>query len=481
MKSLIKFLPVIIFAILVIVVGYDILISGMIATFLTVLIAMIFTKKGFSEIFEIGVENTKNSTVIFFVIMFAYAVAEVFLATGVGASMINIALSFGITAKTVALVGFLVTSALSIATGTSWGTFAACAPVFLWLNYIVGGNLLLTLGSIAGGCCFGDNLGLISDTTVLSSGFQGVKVVDRVRHQGVWSLGCFLLSAIIIFLMSLGLPGESRNAMEAINSISPEAWAALEEQRPVAVTLLEQVKEGVPYYMALPVVIVVAMAFKGIHTMACLGSGILSALILGSIAGTIPDLDTFFNTYIFDGMAGAGSWAIILIMWITAFAGIMKYMKAFDPIYSLILRISKKVRHLMTCNALLCIFVNVVFADELSEIATTGPILREMVEENIEGSEKDIYTLKLRSATYADALGVFGSQFIPWHAFIVFFLSIANSVYPLHEFVPFDFVRYNFLAIIAVVSLIVLTFTGLDRFIPLMKIPSEPDVRLKRK
>ena len=34
---------------------------------------------------------------------------------------------------------------------------------------------------------------------------------------------------------------------------------------------------------------------------------------------------------------------------------------------------------------------------------------------------------------------------------------------------------------IAVFSLLILTFTGLDRFVPMFKLPSEPTVRLKKK
>ena len=32
-----------------------------------------------------------------------------------------------------------------------------------------------------------------------------------------------------------------------------------------------------------------------------------------------------------------------------------------------------------------------------------------MVENNVEGSEEDLYTLRLRNATFSDAMGVFGS------------------------------------------------------------------------
>ena len=39
----------------------------------------------------------------------------------VGASVVNLALSMGVTAKTVAIVGVVCTGILSVATGTSWG------------------------------------------------------------------------------------------------------------------------------------------------------------------------------------------------------------------------------------------------------------------------------------------------------------------------------------------------------------------------
>ena len=43
-----------------------------------------------------------------------------------------------------------------------------------------------------------------------------------------------------------------------------------------------------------------------------------------------------------------------------------------------------------------------------------------------------------------------------------------------------DFIKFNFMAMIAVASLLILTFTGLDRFVPLFKMPTEPEVQLKK-
>lgn len=475
----IKFLPLMILAILVIVFGFDLLIAAPLATVSAVLVAMWANKFKFKEIFNNGIQSASSITIVFFILMFAYGVAECFMATGVGASVINIALSLGVSGKTVAVVGFLVTCVLSVATGTSWGTFAACAPIFLWLNYIVDGNIILTVCSIAGGSCFGDNIGLISDTTVLSSGLQDVEIIHRVKHQGVWSISCLIITATIIFLLGMGYSGTIGDARQAIDSIPPEAYEALAIERPSAILLLQQVKEGVPIYMITPLFIVVGMAFAGVQTMICLGAGMVSALLFGMMAGT-TNITQWLEDMLLVGFGDAGSWSIVMMMWVSAFGGIMNSMNAFEPLAKLIVRVSSNVRQLMGWCGILCLAGNVALADETAEIATISPIIRNIVEENVEGSPESMYKLRLRLATFADALGVYGSQLIPWHCFVVFYTAIANAVYPIYTFVPTDIIRMNIMGMVAVVSILVLTFTGLDKYIPLFKLPSEPDVKLRK-
>jgi Na+/H+ antiporter NhaC len=169
------------------------------------------------------------------------------------------------------------------------------------------------------------------------------------------------------------------------------------------------------------------------------------------------------------------------MMWVAAFGGVMQKMDAFAPLAAVVVKMSKKVRHLMGWNAVLSLLGNAALSDEMAQIVTIGPVISQIVDENVEGSEEDMYTLHLRNATFSDALGVFGSQLIPWHVYLGFYVGIASGVYPLVEITNMDFLRYNFMAYIAVGSIILLTFTGLDRFVPLFKLPSEPAVQLKKK
>lgn len=485
MIALIKFSPIFVLAGLMIAsnigtLGWDILIIAPIATVYAALIAAITEKLKFKDIVDAAVDNVKEMQLVFFILMLAYAMAETFMSTGVGAAIINMALGLGLTAKTVAVTAFLVAAVLSVATGTSWGTFAATAPIFLWLCHIVDGNIALTIGAIAGGSCFGDNIGLISDTTVVSSGIQGVEVIHRIRHQGVWSILCLTLAAVLFLTVSLGYSGVQGNAADAINNIPEEVWVNLEAERPAAIDLLNQVKEGVPFYMVIPLILVIIVAVMGLPTLACLGLGIISAMIFGFMAGTVESI-TGFVDLVYTGFADAGSWVIVMMMWVGAFGGVMAKMHAFKPLSDVMVKSSKSVRQLMFANGLLSLVGNAALADEMAQIVTIGPIIKEVTNENVEGSEEDMYKLALRNATFSDALGVFGSQLIPWHVYIAFFLGIANAVYPLYTFSFIDILKFNFMAVIAVVSILLLTLTGWDRFIPMFGMPSEPNVRLKSK
>ncbi|WP_312354799.1 Na+/H+ antiporter NhaC family protein [Aminipila sp.] len=478
LKAAFKFVPVLVMAALMIS-GVDALTAAPVAAFTAIAVAMLTEKLKFNECLDAAMNSVSKILIALFILMFAYAMASAFMSTGVGAAIVNIALGLGVTGKTVAVVGLAVTAVLSVATGTSWGTFAACAPIFLWLNHLVDGNLLLTTAAIAGGACFGDNIGLISDTTVVSSGIQGVEVIDRIRHQGVWSVLCLFITGIIFFICGLGLPGHTTNGADAIAAIPPEVFDFLTTERPAAVDLLHQIQAGVPIYMVIPLILVIILAIMGMSTFICLGAGIVSAYILGTMAGTIDSFGSYVDLMT-AGFADAGKWVIVMMMWVAAFGGVMGRIDAFAPLSHLVLKISRKVRHLMTCNAVLSLFGNAALADEMAQIVTVGPIIKDLVEKNVEGSAEDMYKLKLRNATFGDALGVFGSQLIPWHVYIAFYVGMASAVYALRQFVGLDIIRYNFMAMTAVGSLVLLTFTGLDRFIPLFKLPAEPDVRLKK-
>ena len=68
---------------------------------------------------------------------------------------------------------------------------------------------------------------------------------------------------------------------------------------------------------------------------------------------------------------------------------------------------------------------------------------------------------------------------IPWHTGVAYYMGLAAAVYPIYKFTIGD-LYYNFMSIICVVSIYVLTFSGWDRFILFFALPTEPEVSLKK-
>lgn len=123
------------------------------------------------------------------------------------------------------------------------------------------------------------------------------------------------------------------------------------------------------------------------NTFACIGSGIVSAYLLVIPAGTTGNLQDYLNQCQ-AGFAEAGSWVVVMMMWIAAFGGIMAKMNAFEPLSNLVIKISRNVRQLMFWNGVLSIGGNALLADEMAQIVTIGPIIKEITEENVEANRR---------------------------------------------------------------------------------------------
>jgi Na+/H+ antiporter NhaC len=97
---------------------------------------------------------------------------------------------------------FLISCAISFATGTSWGTMAIVLPNTVVLAYTLGaqfpaGPLALTIISIAAvfeGSIFGDHTSPISDTTLLSSMSSGSDHMDHANTQLPYGLVAMLVA-----------------------------------------------------------------------------------------------------------------------------------------------------------------------------------------------------------------------------------------------------------------------------------------------
>ena len=114
---------------------------------------------------------------------------------------------------------FLLSGAVSFATGSSWGTMSILLPLVVGLSYHLGmqveigdgqhfghGLMILSIGAVLEGSIFGDHCSPISDTTVLSSTAVASDHIDHVRTQAPYALLTMLIAIVAGYFPCAAFP-----------------------------------------------------------------------------------------------------------------------------------------------------------------------------------------------------------------------------------------------------------------------------------
>ena len=112
-------------------------------------------------------------------------------------SIVNLSLSV-LPANLVVVGLFLIGCFISLSMGTSVGTIAAIAPIGIGVAEVTGIPVALILGAVVGGAMFGDNLSMISDTTIAAVRTQGCELKDKFKVNFSIVLPAAIITVILI-------------------------------------------------------------------------------------------------------------------------------------------------------------------------------------------------------------------------------------------------------------------------------------------
>lgn len=139
------------------------------------------------------------------IVALAYSLNAVAQQLGVGEAIVGL-FATELSADWLVPLTFVITAAISFATGTSWGAFAVMMPVALPVALSFSGNditplVLQTIAAISGGGIFGDHASPVSDTTVLASLGAGSDHMDHVLTQLPYAVVVAAISVVIYILL----------------------------------------------------------------------------------------------------------------------------------------------------------------------------------------------------------------------------------------------------------------------------------------
>ncbi|MGR5325024.1 Na+/H+ antiporter NhaC family protein [Vibrio sp. DNB22_17_1] len=207
--SAVALLPLVVFLALFIGVGTYLSLQGVdfafyqlpapIAALPAIVLAILLSKDKLNRSIEHFMRGVGNQDII--AMCMIYLLAGAFAAVAKASGGVDATVNLGLSAIPTSMILpgiFLISAFIATAMGTSMGTIAAVAPVALGIAQSAGMSLPLTAGVVLSGAMFGDNLSIISDTTIAATRSQGCQMKDKFKENIRIALPA-ALGALVIF------------------------------------------------------------------------------------------------------------------------------------------------------------------------------------------------------------------------------------------------------------------------------------------
>jgi Na+/H+ antiporter NhaC len=297
------------------------------------------------------------------------------------------------------------------------GTIGALVPIALGVVDKAGLSLPLVMAAVVSGAMFGDNLSMISDTTIAATRTQGVELRDKFRTN-FW-IACPAAVVTIILLVIFGRP-ESSQAI---------------------------VVDQFSFIKVIPYILVLVLALAGVNVYLDLTIGIFSAGIIGMAYGDLTFLD--FAVRIWEGFQGM----IEVFLLSMLVGGIAEMAKEYGGINWLIEKISKTIKGKKSAQlglSALAALTDVCTANNTVAIIVDGPMAKGISEQYGVDPRKTASILDV-FACIVQGLIPYGAQFlvvaslcegrvspmdiIPdnWYLFLLAFFAILSYFVPWYE------------------------------------------------
>ncbi|MGO4821760.1 MULTISPECIES: Na+/H+ antiporter NhaC family protein [unclassified Flavobacterium] len=283
---------------------------------------------------------------------------------------------------------FLIAAFLSTATGTSVGAIVAIGPIAVTLADKSGASLPLIAGALLGGSMFGDNLSMISDTTIAATQSLGCELKDKFKINLFIAFPAAVLTVILFFYLGLN--------SEIITVAIPKTsfvWMAI-----------------------IPYILVIILALVGVNVFSTLIIGTLLAGIIGYIGGSFTIME--FTQKIYEGFTSMTE--IFLLSMLTG--GLAALVEKAGGINYLLHQIKRRIKSKKSAEAgigALVGFANLAIANNTVSIVITGPIAKEI---------NDEYNLSpKKTAAILDIFSCIVQGILPYGAQVLLILSFANG------------------------------------------------------
>lgn len=420
--SLLAFLPLIVFVILFIGSGivtkdfYNMPLN--VAMLIAASVALMMNRREtFSKKVDVFMKHAGHPNIILMAVIFLLAGAFASVAKGMGAVESTVNLGLSLLPANLLIVGlFVIGCFISISMGTSMGTIVALAPIGVGIASQTDIPVALAMATVIGGAMFGDNLSMISDTTIAAVRTQQTKMKDKFKVNFFIVLPGAILTMILLALLTHG------NSAELTGEYPFE------------------------FIKILPYLAVLVAALLGAHVLIVLVGGTIFAGIIGLLDGSYQ-LDSFLQTAS-AGIMSMEDLAIVSIL-IGGIVGIIQHNGGIEYLLRVITSKVKTKKGAEFGIAGLVSAADIATANNTIAIIITGPVAKRIADE---------YGIDPRKS--ASLLDTFSSV---WQGVLPYGVQVLAAA-GLAAISPLSIIVYSFYPVLMGICCVVAILIGYPRF-----------------
>ncbi len=396
------------------------------------------------------VKSISNAMPAILILLLIGSLAGTWLLSGIVPAMIYYGLQ--VLNPTIFLVAAcIVSSIVSLVTGSSWSTVATLGVALLGIGKALGVPVGMVGGAIISGAYFGDKMSPLSDTTNLAPAMAGTDLFTHIRYLAWTTVPSITITLVIFSIMGLNrgadtVPGDIAPVLEAIRAtfnITP--WLFI-----VPAFVIFAITQKIP---ALPALLagtllggIFAIIFQP-HIIEHV-SGITDNFSLASYIAVMKAMYTDISVTTDHAMVNSllqtgGMRGMLNTVWLIIsamiFGGVMESSGLLKRITESIIKLAHSTGSLVTSTAFTCIFFNLTASDQYLSIVVPGRMFastykkRGLTPQNLSRTLEDGGTVtsvlvpwNTCGATQSSVLGVPTLIFLPYSFFNIIspFMSI---------------------------------------------------------
>ena len=354
-----------------------------------IIVAFLMFKQSINKKIDILLKGCGDDKILTMCLIYllAGAFAAITSATGSVDAIVNLGLDY-IAIQYIYVGIFVIAGFLSVSTGTSVGAIVALAPIVVGFADKSSADLAILCGALLGGSMFGDNLSVISDTTIAATQSLGTKMSDKFKQNIKIAVPAAVLTIIILIFQGVDLTA----------------------------TVTETVVYEYDVIKIAPYVLVIILSIVGLNVFVTLLVGVLAAALLGIAYGDFTIIESTKIAYTgFTNMT-----EIFLLSLLTG--GLAALVASNGGIAFILVNIKKLIKSKKTAElgvAALVSTINMAIANNTVSIIVAGPIAKTI---------NDEYELdNKKTASILDIFACIFQGLLPYGAQVLMILSFSKG------------------------------------------------------